>query len=164
MSNEKAITKAASTLTQVRLLFIEERVNVWLRFGHFVKERTIDPHTRDAYFVPHSIFGVVTWRGSDHGTTEWRVDVLRTAEAGERASRVPGVTPGAEILLRASGESKVRKLLLLFDDIEARGIKLIAVSPDYWRCAHNRLAANLDVPVHSIDGHEAFLVRKDLAS
>jgi hypothetical protein len=157
-------SKGACTLTQVRLIFIEERINVWLRFGHFLKERIIDAQVRDAYFVPRSIFCVVTWRGSDHGTIEWRVDVLRTAVVGERASQIPGVTPGAEILLRVSGESKVRKLLLLFDDIEARGKKLIAVSPDYWRCVHNRLAANLDVPVHSIDGHEAFLVRRNLAS
>ncbi len=150
------------SLTCVRLIFIRDQTNVWLRFGHAVKERIVDSQRRDAYFTPHSILGCITWRGTPHDTTLWRAEVLRAVTIGERASQLSNVNPGAEILLRVSGASKVPAVLSLFDRIEAAGIHLIAVSPDYWRCAHNRLAANQDVSALAADAHRAFQSRREL--
>lgn len=150
------------SLTRVRLTFIRHQTNVWLRFGHSVKERIVDTHRRDVYFTPHAILGCITWRGTSHGTSLWRVDVLRAVAIRERASQLSNVSPGAEILLRVSGASKVPMLLALFDKIETVGIKLIAVSPDYWRCAHNRFAANQDIDVLTADAERAFQSRRKL--
>jgi len=149
-------------LTRVRLTFIRDQANDWLRFGHAVKERIVDTYRRDVYFTPHAILGCITWRGTLHGTSLWRVDVLRAVTIRERASQLSNVSPGAEILLRVSGPSKVPALLALFDRIEAAGIQLIAVSPDYWRCVHNRLAANLDIAVVTADAERAFQSRRKL--
>jgi hypothetical protein len=149
-------------LTRIRLTFIRHQTNVWLRFGHAVKERIIDTHRRDVYFTPHAILGCITWRGTAHGTSVWRVDVLRTVAIQERASQLSNVSPGAEILLRVGGASKVPTLLALFDRIEAAGVHLIAVSPDYWRCVHNRFAANQDVPMLTTDAAHAFQLRMKL--
>jgi len=150
------------SLTRIRLTFIRHQTNVWLRFGHAVKERIIDTHRRDVYFTPHAILGCITWRGAAHGTSVWRVDVLRAVAIHERASQLSNVSPGAEILLRVSGASKVPALLALFDRIETAGIKLIAVSPDYWRCVHNRFAANQDIDVLNADAERAFQSRRKL--
>jgi hypothetical protein len=144
------------------LIFIREQANVWLRFGHAVKERIVDSQRRDAYFTPQAIFGCITWRGTAYGTTLWRAEVLRAVAIGERASHLSNVNPGAEILLRASGASKVPTLLALFDKIEAAGVQLIAVSPDYWRCVHNRVAANQDIGALAADAHRAFQSRRKL--
>jgi hypothetical protein len=150
------------SLTRVRTIFIRDQTNVWLRFGHAVKEHIVDSQRRDAYFTPHAILGCITWRGTPHGTTLWRAEVLRAVTIGERASQLSNVYPGAEILLRVSGASKVPVLFALLDRIEAAGIHLIAVSPDYWRCAHNRLAANQDVSELAAAAHRAFQSRRKL--
>ena len=148
------------TLTRVRLVFVEDRTNVWMRFGRSAKERILNRHCRDIYFTPRSIFACVTWRGDVERTLDWRVEVLRTAQGSERVSQLENVEPGAEILLRTSGQSKVQTMLALFDSIENSGIQLIAVSPDYWRCVHNRLAANQTIGAFGLDSYLAFERRK----
>lgn len=150
------------SLTRVRLIFIRDQTNVWLRFGHAIKERIVDSQRRDAYFTPHAVLGCITWRGTPHGTIAWRAEVLRAVAIGERASQLSNVYPGAEILLRVSGASKVPALLALFDRIEAAGVQLDAVSPDYWRCTHNRLATNQSIGVLTADAHRAFQSRRKL--
>jgi hypothetical protein len=150
------------SLTCVRLTFIRDQTSIWLRFGRAVKERIVDSQRRDVYFSPHAILGCITWRATPHGTSLWRVDVLRAISIGERASQISNVSPGAEILLRVSGASKVPAVLALFDSIEAAGVDLIAVSPDYWRCVHNRLAANQDITMLTADAAHAFESRRKL--
>ncbi len=152
-----------SYLTSVRCVFIRNQVNIWLRFGRPLKQRVIDPFRRDAYFTPHAIFGIVTWRGSVDGAAMWRIDILRAVAPSERASEIVGVTPGAEILLRTASESNVRTVFALIDGIEARHIQLDAVSPDYWRCAHNRLAAGEAPPALMSERHGAYLSRSKRA-
>jgi hypothetical protein len=160
----KAKFDAMQSLTRVRLAFVCSHTNVWLRFGRVLKERIVDSHIRDVYFTPHAIFAIVTRCGTTYGAAGWRVDVLRAVAIRERASQVPNVEPGAEILLRVSGESKVIKTLALFESIEASGIQLTAISPDRWRCAHNRLAANQDIGIFNVEANAAFHARRNLTS
>lgn len=146
-------------LTRVRVTFIQDRVNDWLRFGRFYKERVIDSQRRDVYFTAHAVFCYITWRANDYGTTQWRIDILRAVAPGERASQISGVAPGAEILLRASGKTKVLRVLALIDAIEAQDIRPDAVSPDYWRTVHNQLSANHEPIVLHGRAHAAYLSR-----
>ncbi|PBV75245.1 hypothetical protein IPC1300_26955 [Pseudomonas aeruginosa] len=67
--------------------------------------------------------------------------LLRTPLDG--AQRIPGVQPGARLLLHAEGENPVRAVLARIDAIEALGIAPVGVSPAYWRTLANRLAARL---------------------
>lgn len=136
-------------LTRVRAMHKENEVNVWLPFGRSVKERRISAHARDIYFVPGAIFSCVTWQGDAHRTHQWRAEVLRAVASSEERSELSNVEPGAEILLRVSGNTRVTLLLELFRAIEQAGKKLIAVPADYWTGIHNRLAAGREVGVYA---------------
>lgn len=148
-------------LTRVEVLYVENRANRWLRFAQPLKERILDDSCRHVFFTPESRFGLIDWKANAYGTTAWRVDILRCVNANERASQIKGVSPGAEILLRASGEQKVKQVLLLVDLIEAAGFSPTLVSRDYWRCVHNRLSVNEPPPVLRAETHEAFRRRRE---
>lgn len=75
---------------------------------------------------------------------------------------IPGIRPGARLLLHAEGEQKVRAVLAQIDAIEARGIEAIDVSPAYWRTLGNRLAARLPLPEYSAERHAAWLAGRAL--
>ena len=115
------------TLTRVRIVFVENRTNVWLRFGRGAKERILSPHCRDIYFTPRSIFACVTWRGNVERTLDWRVEILRSLQEQEPASQLENVEPGAEILLRASGVlHRDWPLILIGLALAAVGLPLLA--------------------------------------
>lgn len=75
---------------------------------------------------------------------------------------IPGVRPGARILLHAEGEQKTRAVLARIDAIEALGIEPAEVSPAYWRTLGNRLAAHLPLPDYSAERHAAWLAGRAL--
>jgi len=78
------------------------------------------------------------------------------------AERIPGVQPGARLLLHAEGENQVRAVLERIDAIEALGIAPAAVSPAYWRTLANRLAARLPLPEYTAERHAAWLIGREL--
>jgi hypothetical protein len=154
----------SSALTRVTLALISGRANIWLRFGHPLYERYIDAVRRQVDFPSGVLLGRVHWEGNDYGTTHWSLQVLRTVGAGECACRIPGIEPGAEVLLRVSGADKVRQVLALIDAIEAQRLDAADVSPAYWRTVHNRLAAHQEPPFYDGRTHAAFWTRRRLQS
>ncbi|MCR2740586.1 DUF2840 domain-containing protein, partial [Salmonella enterica] len=78
------------------------------------------------------------------------------------AQRIPGVQPGARLLLHAEGDGPVRAVLERSDAIEALGLAAIAVSPAYWRTLANRLAARLPLPEYTTERHAAWLTGRAL--
>ena len=76
--------------------------------------------------------------------------------------RIPGVRPGARLLLHAEGENAVRAVLERIDGIEGQGIAAIDVSPAYWRTLGNRLAARLALPEYPAERHAAWLAGRAL--
>ena len=46
------ITVAADALTYVDLIWIEKRVQRWIRFGRVVSEQIVDPHRSIVAFAP----------------------------------------------------------------------------------------------------------------
>ena len=77
-------------------------------------------------------------------------------------TRVPHVTPGAEVLLSVTGWRKVQRVFALIDAIEQLGIDPCEVAPDYWRHIHNRLIAAETPRNYSPERHRAWLARKAL--
>ena len=75
---------------------------------------------------------------------------------------IPGVQPGARLLLHAEGENQVRAVLERIDTIEALSIAPSAASPAYWRTLANRLAAHLALPEYSAERHAAWLAGRAL--
>lgn len=151
-------------LTRVMLTCIPERINVWLRFGHPVRDRCIDVVRRQVDFPSDVLLGRVHWQANEYGTTHWSFLVLRTVHVGESAMHIAGVEPGADVLLSVSGADKVRRALSLIDVIEAQRLDAADVSPAYWRTVHNRLAAHQEPPLYDGRTHAAFVTRRRLQS
>lgn len=137
------------SLTRATVLFVDGKVNDRVRFGRPATERIFDRRCRVELFAPASVFGYVQWRANRFGTELWRFWVLRAGAPGERLETVPGVAPGAHILLSLAGEARVTRALELIDAIEAQGLDPTTVPESYWRTAQNRLAAGTACRVYS---------------
>lgn len=142
-------------LTRVQLLFVPDRVNVWLRFGEPVAVHDLDAQRRVADFAPGRVFCRVEWQANHYGTTRWVLMVMRAAEPGTRASCVRGVQPGAQTLLRGTGQPRVMQLLGLIDQLEASGLSPCSVSADYWCLVQHRIAAHQPLPDYTSERHLA---------
>jgi hypothetical protein len=111
-----------SDLTHVELLWLEKRIENWIRFGHAAEEQILDKRRRILLFAPGSIFAFVRWASNDFGTIISRIDILRAVAHGQRCATVPYVRPGGDVLLRLSGWPKVERVLQIVDAVEALGI------------------------------------------
>lgn len=149
-------------LTRVQLLFVPDRVNVWLRFGEPVAVHDLDAQRRVADFAPGSLFCRVEWQANRYGTTRWVLMVMQTVAPGESVSCVKGVQPGAQTLLRGSGQPRVMQLLGLIDQLETGGLSPCSVSPDYWRLVQHRIAARQPLPDYTPERHLAAQRREAL--
>ncbi len=149
-------------LTRVSLAFVKNRINVYLRFGHPVRELRRDRWRRYAIFTPSAVFCRVRWESNDYGTTRWQLMVLQAYTPFHDVQRIAGIQPGARLLLCAEGERQVKSVLPRIDAIEALGIDPAAVSPAYWRMLGNRLSARLPLPAYTVERHAAYLAREVL--
>ena len=152
-----------SNLTQVELLWLEKRIENWIRFGRHVEEQILDKQRRILSFAPGSIFAFVRWTSNDFGTVISRVDILRAVAPGQRCATVPYVRPGGDILLRLAGWSKVERVLQFVDAVEALGIDPADAAPDYWHHVHNRLSVNEVPRSYTRSRHQAWLHRRRIA-
>ncbi len=149
-------------LTRVALAYVNKCINLYLRFGNPARTIQIDRWRRSAVFLPASIFCRIRWEFNDYGTTRWQLMVMQACTPLDAVQRIPGIQPGARILLHAEGERQVQAVLLLIDAIEALGIASIDVSPAYWRTLGNRLAARLPLPAYTAERHAAWLAGRTL--
>ncbi|QHS10744.1 DUF2840 domain-containing protein [Sinimarinibacterium sp. NLF-5-8] len=144
-------------LTRVSLAYIEARFKLYLRFGEPARALQLDRWRRCAVFLPGAMLCRIRWQANDYGTIRWQLMVMQAATPLDAVQRIPGVQPGARLLLHAEGDANVRAVLERIDAIEALGIAAIDVSPAYWRTLGNRLAARLPLPEYSIERHAAWL-------
>jgi Protein of unknown function (DUF2840) len=149
-----------SDLTHVELLWLEKRIENWIRFGHAVEEQILDKRRRILSFAPGSIFAFVRWTSNDFGTVTSRVDIIRAVTPGQPCATVPYVRPGGDILLRLSGWPKVERVLQIIDAIEALGIDPADAAPDYWNHVQNRLSVNEAPRLYTRSRHQAWLHRR----
>ena len=150
-------------LTRVSLATIEPRFNLYLRFGEPTRTVRLDRWRRVAVFLPDEILCRIRWRANDYGTIRWQLMVMQACTPLDAVQRIPGVQPGARLLLHAEGEPAVRAVLARLDAIEALGIAPADVSPAYWRTLGNRIAAGLVLPDYTAERHAAWLVGKKLS-
>ncbi|WP_162577563.1 DUF2840 domain-containing protein [Variovorax sp. PBL-H6] len=144
-------------LTRVSLAYVEHRVNLYLRFGEPLRELRLDRWRRCASFAPGAVFCRVRRESNDYGTTRWQLMVLQACAPGESMQRIAGVRPGAQLLLRAEGETAVQAVLRRIDAIEALAIDPTQAAPAYWRTLGNRLAASQPLPAYGAERHAAWL-------
>ena len=144
-------------LTRVSLAYIEVRIDIYLRFGEPVRTIRLDRWRRVVMFLPGAVFCRIRWHANDYGTVRWQLMVMQACTPLDAAQRIPGVLPGARLLLHAEGELVVRAVLAQLDAIEAQGIAPADVSPAYWCMLGNRLASRLPLPAYTTERHAAWL-------
>lgn len=157
-------------LTRVSLAYVHQRFNLFLRFGQPERTLQLDHWRRCAIFNPSAIFCRVRWQANDNGTTLWQLMMLQAGTPLDTMQRLPGVRPGARVLLHIEGELKVRAVLQQIDAIEAQGIDACTVAAAYWGTLGNRLAAwtsgpsvaRLQLPAYSANRHAATRAARDL--
>ncbi|WP_279360663.1 DUF2840 domain-containing protein [Xanthomonas sacchari] len=154
---------AGAPLTRVALASIEPRFNVYLRFGEPVRLHRLDRWRRSAMFLPGAVLCRIHWQANDYGTVRWQLMVMHTCTPLDAAQRIPGVQPGARLLLHAEGENAVRAVLARIDAIEALGIAPASASPAYWHTLANRLAARLPLPDYTAERHAAWQAGRALS-
>jgi len=154
---------STASLTRVSIVFVEERINLYLRFGRPQQEHRLDHRQCCAFFLPGACFARILWQANDYGTTRWQLLVLQACLPQDRMHRIPGIRPGARILLHVEGERRVQAVLAQIDAIEALGIDPCDVSPAYWRTLGNRLAARLLPPIYTVERHTAWLAVRELS-
>ena len=153
---------AATPLPRVSLAFLEPRFKLYLRFGEPARTLRLDRWRSVAMFLPNAMFCRIRWQSNDYGTIRWQLLVMQACTPLDAAQRIPGVQPGAHLLLHAEGENQVRAVLERIDAIEALGIAPAAASPAYWRTLGNRLAARLPLPEYTAERHFAWLTGRAL--
>lgn len=158
-----ACDDTARSRTTVELLWIEKRVERWIRFGRIAQEQILDRRRRVVSFAAGEVFALVRWAANDYGTAVSRLDVLRAVAPGERRCTVPCVTPGADILLRTIGWTQVQRALEVIDAIECGGIDPCEVAPDHWRHVHSRIVAREAPRAYTRERHLAWLRRRRLS-
>jgi hypothetical protein len=144
-----------SAITRVALVFLPDRLNVYLRFGRPTRERTIDRRRRVAEFEPGAVFCRIRWQANEHGTLLWQLSIVQSGAPGNSIQRVPGIVPGAVILLHADTPMQVQTTLRLIDAIEALDIDPCDVPPSYWQTISNRLQSRVVIPPYTLDRHLA---------
>jgi hypothetical protein len=156
---------ARDTLTHVELVWIERRLEHWIRFGRIAGEQVLTRRTRIVSFRADAVFAFVRWSANDFGTVRSRIEILRAVGPGEACSTMPFVCPGAQILLSIEGwpkVAKVAKVLEVIDAIEAEGLDPCDVAPDHWCHVHSRLTIGERARPYTAQRHEAWLKRKAL--
>ena len=150
-------------LTRVALAYIDQRFDLYLRFGDPARIIRFDRWRRCAVFTPNAVLCRIRWQANDYGTIRWQLMVMQACTPLDAAQRIPGVQPGARLLLHAEGENQVRAVLERIDAIEALGIAPNGASPAYWRTLANRLAARLPLPEYTAERHAAWLTGRALS-
>lgn len=141
-------------MTRVGLIYVPERINVYLRFGRPRLEQLVDAHRRWVEFADGAVFCRIRWERAEYGTTFWQLLILQASGPGKGSQRVDGVAPGANLLAKATGEAAVLALLRVIDAIENLRIDPTDVSPSYWRMLNNRRLARVDAADFGLDRHE----------
>lgn len=150
----------SNSYTRVELAFYPEYLNYRLRFGAPMKRIELDRRRSLALFEPGQVFGYVRWSANEFGTQDWRLTILEAQEPHMILSRVPGVSPGVEVLLLMKGMGSVKRALGILDQLEVKGYALEQVSPSYYRHMHVRLTANREIRPYAADQHAAHLAAK----
>ena len=101
----------------------------------------VSENLEELRFNPSQVFGFVRWRGDQYGTQTWRVVVAQAGCPGERLTRIPGVDPGAHLLLHAFGKTRAKRALRAIDMLSEAHV-LHEIAPAYWRHIHLQISKN----------------------
>jgi Protein of unknown function (DUF2840) len=147
-------------LTDVELIWVEKKIEYWIRFGHVATARIANRNRRMVSFAPRTIFAFIRWASNDYGTILSRIDIVCAVSSGQPFQTLPFVRPGGDILLTIEGWPKVERVLQIIDAIEALGIDPADVAPEYWRHVTHQLTGRQAPRTYTRSRHSAWLKRR----
>lgn len=137
-----------TALTTLTLTVRGKSANDRLLFGRATHSRGLPYRGAMHLFEPGQVFGFVRWRGDGFGTQTWRVVVAGAGHPGEKLTRIPGIKPGAHLLLHAFGKTRAKRALRAIDVLSDAHV-MHDIHPAYWRHVHAQIASNLPLdPYH----------------
>ena len=137
---------------QTRLLLHKtgKSANDRLLFGRPVSSTNHSNSAALNVFENGQIFVFVRWRGDGYGTQTWRVCVVEAGAPGEELTRIPGIDPGAHLLLHAFGKTRAKRALRAIDGLAERHV-LHEIAPAYWRHVHLQISQNLPLEPYNAE-------------
>jgi hypothetical protein len=139
-----------TALTTLTLTVRGKSANDRLLFGRASHSRGLPYRGTMHLFQPGQVLGFVRWRGDGFGTQTWRVVVAEAGHPGEQLTRIPGIKPGAHLLLHAFGKTRAKRVLRVIDGLSDAHV-LHEIHPDYWRHVHAQIASNLSLDPYDPD-------------
>ena len=151
-------------LLKVKLIWIEKRIQYWLRFGEPCTEKIIDRRRKTVSFAPGDVFALVRWKSNDYGTVFSAIDILRATHEQGDAHDIRSVKGAAHSLLSIKTWTKVKQVFEHIDAIEALKIRPDLVCPDHWRHVHARIMAGDEPRAYTLERHHIWLSRQEYLS
>ena len=155
------IASAADTLTHVELIWIEKRIEHWIRFGHDVAEQILDRRRRVFSFAPDSIFAFVRWEANDFGTVVSRIDILRAVAPAKATRPCRSCAPAARFFYASPAGRRSSACCKPSTPLRRRRRSCRRL-PDHWRHVHNRLTVGDEPRRYTREQHGAWLCGKGL--
>src|SRR3546814_2196600 len=87
----RAADRLREDCTEIELIWIEKRLEHWIRFGRIASERIVSRKTRIVSFRPDAIVAFVRWSANDFGTVHSRIDILRAVRSEAHTSELPSL-------------------------------------------------------------------------
>ncbi len=135
---KKMTRQAGDPATAVIIAYRKNRLNNRLIFGTPEHEIRRGWHRKLAVFAAGNVFAYERWRGDNYGTQDWSLVVCETVSGGT-LTQIPGVMPGANLLLYARGKTRVKRALQCFDALKQTYPELESVPILAWRDLHHSL-------------------------
>ena len=115
-------------LTKSLLVQIPGKLRWWSLFGEPENVTTLTPggmasQAQAYYFRPGAIWGVSRQSYNAWGLTSWEILLLRAVSPGESFSPVPGIEPGAEVLVHIRRKEQCEKFLRLLESMPDHGLR-----------------------------------------
>jgi hypothetical protein len=117
--------------TAVILSYRKKRRNYRLLFGRPEAEIRRGWHRKLAIFPPEKLLGYERWEANSYGTQHWMISVCRTVSGGS-ITQIPGIQPGAKLLLRVQGTTKSKRFLECLDGLKGQNIDPETVPDRDW--------------------------------
>ncbi len=142
----RELSPIMSRLVAVKCEFVRDTVNHRLRFGRPVMSVKLRKSQKLCVFSQGQVFGYIRWKANKYGTIDWRLYICQVAMSA-RVTKIPGIIPGATILLSVHGLVAMQRMLKRIDSLETQsGGALETITPAYWR--HLQNAQIINRPAH----------------
>ena len=134
----------SDNLTLAAIRWRKRRRNDRSLFGAPKRRVRLDWQRSLAAFLPGSVFGYERWEANKYGTQSWLIFVLQAVHPKANFSQIPGVFPGAQVLLSVRGKDTCKAFLSHLDEIRAKG-ELEGNDPLLWQQISHRIQAGTSV-------------------